>query len=87
MSTQRHSHEPPVRGRNAGHDLHALQSLLDAGWQIDQPVLVRPSWAQQRSGEVAFHVIVARNTQRSLVVLADSNELRHFLDEHAIAVA
>jgi hypothetical protein len=65
--------------RAALRDLAALTQLLDQGWQIEAPVLARLSWAQQRTGELAFHIILSRASQRSLVVIADTPESRSFL--------
>lgn len=69
------------------HNIDALEHLLAAGWRIDQPVLARLSWAQRRSGELAYHFILSRDTRRSLVVIAESPELHRFLAEHALALA
>jgi hypothetical protein len=67
--------------------LGALELLLAAGWQIDPPVLVRLSWAQDHLGTLAYHFIMARGSRRSLVVIGDSPELQQFLVENAITVA
>ena len=49
-------------------------------------MLARLSWAQHRTGELAYHVIVTRAAQRSLIVIAEDPDLHRFLDEHAIPV-
>jgi hypothetical protein len=49
-------------------------------------VLARLSWAQHRSGEMDYHVIISRASQRSLIVIADDPDLHRFLAEHAIPV-
>ena len=67
-------------------DLGALALMLAEGWRIEAPVLARLSWAQRRTGELAYHVILTRAAQRSLIVIAESSELRRFLDERAIPV-
>ncbi len=61
--------------------------MLADGWQIESPVLARLSWAQRFSGEVAYHIILARARQRSLIVVADSPEFQQFLSEHSLLVA
>ncbi len=60
--------------------------MLANGWRIEAPVLARLSWAQLRTGELAYHVILTRATQRSLIVIADSPEVHCFLSEQGIAV-
>lgn len=73
--------------KGAPQDLCALKALLAAGWHIDPPVLTRPSWSLRSTNTLSYHFIIARETRRSLVVIADSDELHRFLDEYAIAVA
>ena len=67
-------------------DLSALALMLADGWRIEAPVLARLSWAQRRTGELAYHVIVTRATQRSLIVIAENPDLHQFLAEQAIPV-
>jgi hypothetical protein len=67
--------------------VETLQRLLNAGWQIEPPVLARLAWSQRDAGQFAYHFIIQRDTQRSLVVIADSPELQRFIASHAIAVA
>jgi hypothetical protein len=64
-----------------------LERLLDAGWRIEPPVLVRLAWSPRYADRFAYHFILQRDTQRSLVVIADSPELQQFLAANAIAVA
>ncbi|HJZ48528.1 MAG TPA: hypothetical protein VKE41_15235 [Roseiflexaceae bacterium] len=68
------------------HDLGALALMLDEGWRIEAPVLARLSWAQRRAGELAYHVILTRASQRSLIVITESPDLHRFLDERAIPI-
>ena len=79
-------HAPPPATSSQSQNLEALELLLAAGWQIDQPVLVRLSWSHQRSDALAYHFILARDARRSLVVIPDSPQLQRFLIEHSIAV-
>ena len=67
-------------------DLSALTLMLADGWHIETPVLARLSWAQRRTGELAYHIILTRAAQRSLIVLAESPDLNQFLDQQAIAI-
>lgn len=68
------------------HDISALETLLAEGWQIEPPVLVRPSWSQQRTGSVDYHFILRCEQRRSLVVIIDSAEVRQFLADHALTI-
>jgi hypothetical protein len=60
--------------------------LIAQGWQIESPVLARLSWAQRRSGELAYHIILTRAAQRSLVVIPSGPAIHHFLDDLNIPI-
>ena len=74
---------PLIRSQGVG----TLERLLDAGWRIEPPVLARLAWAQRDADQFAYHFILKRDAQRSLVVIADSPELQQFIAVNAIAVA
>ena len=67
--------------------IRTLERLLDAGWRIEPPVLARLAWSQRDADKCAYHFILQRDAQRSLVVIADSPELQQFITMNAIAVA
>jgi hypothetical protein len=85
-STVSEMQAPPAAPTRALRDLSTLALMLAEGWRIEAPVLARLSWAQRRTGELAYHVIVTRAAQRSLIVIAEDPDLHRFLDEHAIPV-
>jgi hypothetical protein len=74
---------PLIRSQGIG----TLERLLNAGWRIEPPVLARLAWSQRDADQFAYHFILKRDTQRSLVVIADSPELQGFIASNAIAVA
>jgi hypothetical protein len=61
------------------HGIATLERLLEAGWRIDPPVLLRLAWSPLRASQYAYHFILVRESQRSLVVLDDSPELQQLL--------
>jgi hypothetical protein len=73
---------PQIRTQGIG----TLERLLQAGWQIEPPVLARLAWAQRDADQFAYHFILKRDTQRSLVVIANSPELQSFLANHALSI-
>ena len=77
---------PPAAPTRPLRDLSALALMLAEGWRIEAPVLARLSWAQRHTGELAYHVIITRAAQRSLIVIAEDPDLHRFLNEHAIPV-
>jgi len=77
---------PPAVPTRPLRDLSALALMLADGWRIEAPVLARLSWAQRRTGELAYHVIITRAAQRSLIVIAEDPDLHRFLAEQAIPV-
>ena len=85
-STVSERQAPPAAPTRPLRDLSALALMLAEGWRIEAPVLARLSWAQHCTGELAYHVIITRAAQRSLIVIAEDPDLHRFLDEHAIPV-
>ena len=85
-STVSEMQAPPAVSTRPLRDLSALALMLADGWRIEAPVLARLSWAQRRTGELAYHVIITRAAQRSLIVIAEDPDLHRFLAEHAIPV-
>jgi hypothetical protein len=79
-------HASGTAPRGMLHDLAALRMLLEQGWRIEAPVLARLAWNQRPGGELAYHIILVRAAQRSLVVIADIPELHLFLQEHDIPI-
>lgn len=80
------SPEPPDAGPAPPRDLAALRLMLEQGWEIETPVLARLAWSQRRTGELDYHVILARAAQRTLVVIAADPAIRQFLGENDIPV-
>jgi hypothetical protein len=78
--------QPRATAGSALRDLAALALMLEQGWRIETPVLARLSWAQRRTGELAYHIILSRANQRSLVVIADSPDILYFLTEQNIPI-
>jgi len=78
--------QPLATPGGALRDLAALALMLEQGWRIETPVLARLSWAQRRTGELAYHIILSRASQRSLVVIADSPDILYFLTEQNIPI-
>jgi hypothetical protein len=72
---------PLIRTQGIG----TLNRLLEAGWQIEPPVLARLAWAQRDAEQFAYHFILKRESQRSLVVIINSPELQNFLATHALS--
>jgi|GEM_PF-2657132 hypothetical protein len=70
-----------IRIRTFG--LETLERLLDAGWEIEPPVIARQAWSQSA---IAYHFILKRDLQRSLVVISDAPDLQRFLVQHQLTI-
>ena len=64
MTSSSTAYEPPGIPAGPLRDLAALRRMLADGWRIESPVLARLSWAQRRTGELAYHIILARAARR-----------------------
>ena len=78
-STVSEMQTPPAVPTRPLRDLSALALMLADGWRIEAPVLARLSWAQRRTGELAYHVIVTRAAQRSLHICHPKVMPRNFV--------
>lgn len=67
--------------------LHLIKAL-DAGWEIDQPVLIRSTWrtASEASGTYHFVLRQKAHDQTTLLSLPPSPELLAFLADHKISI-
>ncbi|MCK6627922.1 MAG: hypothetical protein L6R45_22435 [Anaerolineae bacterium] len=65
-----------------------LIKALDAGWEIDQPVLIRSTWRTTHEASGTYHFILRRKAhdQTTLLSLPPSPELLTFLAEHKIRI-
>lgn len=68
--------------------LHLIKAL-DAGWEIDQPVLIRSTWrtATETSGTYHFVLKQKAHDKTTLLSLPPSPELLAFLADHKINIA
>jgi hypothetical protein len=73
---------PLIRTQGIG----TIERLLEAGWQIEPPVLARLAWAQRNAEQFAYHFILRRESQRSLIVVNNSPELQSFLAAHNLPI-
>lgn len=87
MTVHMTSDTPPTMPQIRTQGVGTLHRLLDAGWQIEPPVLARLAWAQRDADQYAYHFILKRGAQRSLVVIVNSPELQRFIAAQALPVA
>jgi hypothetical protein len=81
--------EPPAAqpcGGTRPRGIAELAQLMEQGWQIEAPVLARLAWTERSPGELAYHIILARAAQRSLIVVTPTPEILHFLRERDIPI-
>ena len=65
-----------------------LEKLLDEGWEIEQPVYIRPHWRSKAlsNNSKTYHVILSRESQVNLVSIPEGLEIERFLAERGLAV-
>jgi hypothetical protein len=61
---------------------HALLTALDVGWWIEPPVYVRPRWGSEYAGQQMYHFILRRDTHTTMLSVADSSQVRAFVQEY-----
>jgi hypothetical protein len=65
---------------------HALLTALDVGWWIELPVYMRPRWGREHSGQQRYHFILRRDTSMTMVNVADSSQVRAFVQDRGLQV-
>ncbi len=65
-----------------------LMKALAAGWEIDEPVLVRATWRETNSNSGIYHFVLRQKMQdrTTLLSLPPSPELLTFLANRKISV-
>jgi hypothetical protein len=65
-----------------------LKQLLDEGWEIEQPVYMRPHWRStaRSNNSRTYHVILSRENRVNLVSVPEGSEIEQFLAERGLAV-
>jgi hypothetical protein len=75
------------RSLNSDEDtFYALLAALDAGWQVEPPVYVRPRWGSDHAGQQMYHFILRRDTGTTMVSVADGARVRTFVQERDLQV-
>lgn len=65
---------------------YALLAALDAGWQIEPPVYLRPRWGSEHAGKHMYHFIIKRGSATTMVSVADGPRVRAFVEEQALPI-
>ena len=65
-----------------------LVKALEAGWEIEEPVLLGRLWRTTAEGSGAYHFVLRHRAEEktTLLSLLPSSELLVFLAEHEITV-
>ncbi|NJN99090.1 MAG: hypothetical protein HC875_35845 [Anaerolineales bacterium] len=65
-----------------------LIKALDAGWEIDQPVLIRSTWRTATESSGTYHFVLRQKAhdKTTLLSLPPSPELLAFLADHKINI-
>lgn len=60
-----------------------LLCYLEAGWQIDPPVFIRPTWHTRTEQKETYHFVLKANDKRMLVSVPQSGAVERFVrDQH-----
>jgi hypothetical protein len=70
-----------------------LTVLLDQGWQIEQPIYIRPRWRSRAlrthshyEGEHTYHFVLRHGDKFSLVSVYDCPEVQQLLESEELTV-
>lgn len=65
-----------------------LIKALDAGWEIDEPVLIRSTWREASSSSGTYHFVLRQKAhdKTTLLSLPPSPELLTFLADRKLSI-
>jgi hypothetical protein len=77
-----------IKQKEASRFLQLIKAL-DAGWEIDQPVLLRATWRTIADESGAYHFILRQKAddRTTLLSLPPSPELLAFLADNKISIS
>ena len=78
--------EPARAGRESSAPLLRLLAALDSGWQVEEPVFLRPCWTD--SGARVYCFILRRQVQEApqLLILPVSTAVEQFVRSEGLEV-
>jgi hypothetical protein len=68
---------------NARRPLRTLRRLLAEGWELVQPVFVRPQWSALDDHTMALHFVLQRDHATQLVTLPETRAVLRFVRQRA----
>jgi len=71
---------------NENPRLDQLQAWMAAGWQIEEPVLLRSAYYGISGRVCVFEIVVNHKGERRVVALHDVPEVQTFLSQQQLAV-
>jgi hypothetical protein len=66
---------------NARRPLRELRGLLAEGWDLVQPIFVRPQWSDEQ--QMALHFVLQRDRATRLITLPETRALLRFVRQRA----
>jgi hypothetical protein len=63
--------------------LRELRAALADGWELVQPIFVRPQWSALDDRKLALHFVLRRDHATRLVSLPETRALLRFVRQHA----
>jgi plasmid replication initiation protein len=73
-------HHAPAKP-TARRPLRELRALLTDGWDLVQPIFVRPQWRDEH--QMALHFVLQRDRATQLLTLPQTRALLRFVRQHA----
>lgn len=64
-----------------------LLQYLDSGWEIEPPVLLRPTWHTRAEAKETYHFVLKREDQRWLMTVPVSSAAARFIVEQDLSVS
>ncbi len=66
--------------------LAELRTALSEGWEIVQPIFVRPLWSSVNDTATAFNFVLRRERRVRLITIPSDQAVERFINEQHLAV-
>ena len=73
----------PSANQSVRQHLRELRVALGEGWDLVQPIFVRPQWSALDDGQRALHFVLQRDRATRLVTLPETRAVLRFIHQRA----
>jgi hypothetical protein len=84
LNSSRAAERDPDQGQ-----YYALIAALDAGWEVEPPIYLRPDWRLSANESMVFHFVLIRSARRMTTLLSvpDGTAVRRLVSDNGWTIS